>query len=602
MVRVKKVIQKKKHAKLHGELKEVVQDFSEEPEHKHEELVKKHDSMQLVKKKRIKESDTTKISVIVKLKDEYNPSKKKFHVMYLPVKDLPKLNEDKRIEKVYPSKKKSFTADTALTMVKVNRIENGIVSRLPGVPDGSGVIIGILDSGIDYLHPMFDDRVAYVWDLSSKIGKGWSSMCDYGTVFARNPDSSLNEFGLEEYTGDTLGHGTHVSGIAAGNDPKYGGVAPKATIVVVGKSSGLSDADILHGVEFVTYIADKLNMPAVINLSLSDQGAPHDGSSVLSQALNEYIRPGIIICAAAGNDGWHNSHASPKFINNTAIFNFRFLNGSSCSMNIVLDGDEEFTFRIVQENGFETPWFNIHDKPLWRGSNPRYPTTVTWAIDSAGMDEQDIQLKVVLFSRISGNVSSQFELQIQSPVHRDIHGWMIIGNNGEFYGDSVSNSHKIGSPGSSEAVITVGAVQSRLNWDSDVGNIDAKTFDKLVKFGASKSGELAPFSSPGPLRKSNCLKPDICAPGMFIISASASNPTIVEGPYQKYGRYLVLAGTSQACPVVCGLIALMLQYNNQLTKEKVMEQFRKLNNNSPWNPQMGYGLASYSDIQIPARL
>ena len=103
---------------------------------------------------------------------------------------------------------------------------------------GKGVIIGVVDSGIDSNHPAFQGRILRIWDQEIK------------------QKLTRENFSLSR---DTDGHGTHVAGIAAGNDNQYGGVAPEAELVIV--KSTLWDTDILEGIRYIFEFADELGKP-----------------------------------------------------------------------------------------------------------------------------------------------------------------------------------------------------------------------------------------------------------------------------------------------------------------------------------------------------
>jgi len=146
--------------------------------------------------------------------------------------------------------------------------------------DGSGITIGIIDTGIDASHP----------DLQGKV-IGWKD-------FVNGRSSPY----------DDNGHGTHVASIAAGtgaaSNGKYKGMAPGAKLVGIkvlsGEGSG-SISDIIAGVDWAVQNKDKYGI-RVINLSLGSSQSS-DGTDSLSQAVNNAWDAGIVVCVAAGNSG-----------------------------------------------------------------------------------------------------------------------------------------------------------------------------------------------------------------------------------------------------------------------------------------------------------
>ena len=186
---------------------------------------------------------------------------------------------------------------------------------------GKNVIVGIVDSGIDWCHPDFIDpdtgtsRILYLWDqtLSPQAGESSPSPYGYGVEYDQNIINSAlltcNHNLVREK--DDEGHGTHVAGTAAGNGEasqgKYTGAAPQAKIIFV--KTTFSDADIMDGVSYIFEKAAQLGMPAVVNLSLGGHAGPHDGTSLLSQALDQLSGEGKIVVVAAGNEGGDSVHA-----------------------------------------------------------------------------------------------------------------------------------------------------------------------------------------------------------------------------------------------------------------------------------------------------
>jgi subtilisin family serine protease len=205
--------------------------------------------------------------------------------------------------------------------------------------DGSGVLIGVADTGIDVLHPEMRDatgksRVAWLLDLSRKprarhkeledrFGiKDDSGIITTGEVLAKaDIDEMLADIASGACTegageacapSDEIGHGTHVAGIAAstGADGKYPGIAPKADIVFVRVTRSASDAieneDLVTAVDFMFDRATAEGRPMVVNLSLGSDFGPHDGTFLWEQAVAAHVgpeHPGHIIVAAAGNSG-----------------------------------------------------------------------------------------------------------------------------------------------------------------------------------------------------------------------------------------------------------------------------------------------------------
>ncbi|HEX2867451.1 MAG TPA: S8 family serine peptidase [Ignavibacteriales bacterium] len=156
---------------------------------------------------------------------------------------------------------------------------------------GDSVVIGILDSGIDYLHPA----------LGGGIGNGFKVIGGYDCYYDDTDPMDDN------------GHGSHVAGIAAA-DGLLKGVAPKARLLaikVLNRMGNGTESVILKGLEIAAdpnMDDNPEDMVDIANLSFGGTGYPED---VLSTAVNNAVRLGIVCCAAAGNLGRFNSISSP---------------------------------------------------------------------------------------------------------------------------------------------------------------------------------------------------------------------------------------------------------------------------------------------------
>ncbi|MBW2459948.1 MAG: S8 family serine peptidase, partial [Deltaproteobacteria bacterium] len=195
--------------------------------------------------------------------------------------------------------------------------------------DGTGVVVGIIDTGLDVAHADFRDlhgntRVAWLMqsgqprsyhpELEDEYGCTDPNQSPCAIFSGANIDKLLADFpGMVPRDAD--GHGTHVTSIAAGSGgtslpepPVYYGVAPGATLIIASPSpgGGFSDPAILNAARFIFDRADALGLPAVVNVSLGSDYGPHDGTSHLEQGLAALVgdhRPGRVMVVAAGNSG-----------------------------------------------------------------------------------------------------------------------------------------------------------------------------------------------------------------------------------------------------------------------------------------------------------
>ena len=199
--------------------------------------------------------------------------------------------------------------DSTLRFTHAGQVLEGTDYGLQQAYDGSGVIVGIIDSGFDYKHLAFRradnhdvTRIVRIYDTTDSTGHpviiGEESLP--GTVFM---DEQIDT--LKKDSGDT--HGTHVACIAAGlNVNGYGGMAPGADIVLCSApsmSSGIIESEVINCMKYICSYADSVGKPCVINISVSTRFGPHDGMDRMSKAIEQLTGPGRIIVLAAGNNG-----------------------------------------------------------------------------------------------------------------------------------------------------------------------------------------------------------------------------------------------------------------------------------------------------------
>mgnify|MGYP003290644567 CR=1 FL=1 len=210
-----------------------------------------------------------------------------------------------------------------LEEIGVNRVR-----RISGFDyRGSGILLGFVDTGIDYTHPVFltasgTSRVKAIWDQNTQSGEPPEGFL-YGT-----------EFGEEEIAAGTApkdenGHGTFLAGIAGGKEDQeadFFGVAPLAEIVVVKLKEAkpylkeyycmpedviaFSEADVMMGVKYLIAYASKVQKPLVLCLGIGSSLGSHRGTIPLSFYLDSLAyRPDVCLVTAVGNEGNKRHHA-----------------------------------------------------------------------------------------------------------------------------------------------------------------------------------------------------------------------------------------------------------------------------------------------------
>ena len=220
----------------------------------------------------------------------------------------------------------------------ITGVQGGGVSENPYQLTGRGVLVGIIDSGIDYSHPAFissngESRILYLWDQTAdgnanpdKIPAGYSGGVEYNKY---EIDAALREKNADirkqmlPVTDRGSGHGTSVAAVAAGSGngslgARYRGVALESDLIVVKLGQAGEGfprtTEIMEGINYVIGKAIELGMPAAVNLSFGNNNGAHNGGSLFENYITDVS--GVwknVICIASGNEGDARHHVNVQF-------------------------------------------------------------------------------------------------------------------------------------------------------------------------------------------------------------------------------------------------------------------------------------------------
>ncbi|MFH1007744.1 MAG: S8 family serine peptidase [Candidatus Latescibacterota bacterium] len=435
------------------------------------------------------------------------------------------------------------------TLVTPGTIYLGVnADQVHSTYDGTDVIVGIVDSGIDWDHgdfvkpgPLQTSRILSIWDqtLTPDGNEANPSGYTYGVEYTQahlngelvgNPTVSVRHQ-------PSASHGTHVAGIAAGDGSATGdgkasgtfaGMAPGADLIIVGTTFFRST--IVDGVNYIMTEAQNLGRPAVVNLSIGGLYGPHDGTDSYETALSSACGTGKMVVIAAGNSNNSNKHAEATYTEDAVITTFSVGTGITIlGIDLWHTGGDGYTCTISApgggsvSTGFES---EIEDSA---GDDTVYIYNANG--DPSNSDEE---VYIEISAGNSGALATgtwSFALSSRSPSSGDGHfdAWLFYPSAGPYFTSNVSNGKLVTEPGNAVDALCVASYNTK----------------------SSAQGDLSYFSSNGPTRDGR-QKPEIAAPGGGIYSAIPTSGDPEDGQHGS------LSGTSMAAPHVVGAVALLL--------------------------------------------
>ena len=459
--------------------------------------------------------------------------------------------------------------------------------------DGSGVVVAMIERGIDYTHPDFIDaqgntRIAYIYDMLNPAGASApGNPYGIGTIFTRADIDAALDAGTPLGSTDRFGHGTACTGIAAGDGSgmpgaPYRGAAPGATIIAVkvnhdafpagggiAGQAGFYNPDFLPvALQFVKDKSLELGLPSVALINLGSIGGPTDGSSAISRAMEEFGGPGrILVCGVGDDGGAPNRAADTVALNDTSFLQIRKGSAGNLRLEVWYSGDDRLTVSIQKPDG------SVYGPLPAPGNNATSATASQTGITyyHRGAD-QDF------------NNSDNGQRQILIDFSGDTGTYVVRLRGGLITDGSYFASLNPSTYSSPNRFLTHVYPGASINDFASAYNIIVPTdyvYDTTyvdldgifrARGGQGAVGDLWIGSSAGPTLDGR-LGVDIAVPGELSVGAYSPDTyyslfrfNMMEGSNGLYGLQNAVSG---AAPTLTGMIALMLEVNPVLNTEDV---------------------------------
>ena len=457
----------------------------------------------------------------------------------------------------------------------------GVISGLESGLTGRGVLVAVIDSGIDYYHPDFRNP-----DGTTRIGLLADQ--DRDRIYTREEINAALETGSRTSalalvpSTDPSGHGTAVAAIAAGNGREgngvYRGVAYESELMVVKLGTPLTDSfprttQLMKALDLVVRRAQDMNRPLAVNISFGNTYGSHDGTSLLETFINDMSGIGRnVIVAGTGNEGTGAGHRAGSLVMGQEENAQLSIAPYETGMGVQLWKSyvDQFSIRLVTPSGEIIGPIDSRLGP----QTLRYGGTqilIYYGKPSPFSRAQEVYFDFLPVRDYLDSGIWTFRLTPERIVTGRYDMWLpsrgILNPSTRFLRPVPETTLTI--PSTAANVISVGAYDDSYRAYAD-------------------------FSGRGFTRQTGQVKPDLAAPGVDIVTA------------RRGGGYEAVTGTSFAAPFVTGSAALLMQWgilqgnDPFLYGEKVKAYFtrgaRHLPGYDVWpNERLGYGTLCVRD-------
>ncbi|MDD2958622.1 MAG: S8 family serine peptidase [Lachnospiraceae bacterium] len=517
-----------------------------------------------------------------------------YGIIRIPASRIPELAAHPAIEYIEKPKRLFFAVNRGKAASCFSAVQTPEVDL-----KGQGIIVAVIDSGVDYFHPDFrkedgSTRILAIWDQTSAAGtppKGFLR----GSEFSQEQINQALSLGRREEgysivpSIDYSGHGTEVLGIAAGNGNasggQYAGGAPQSDILVVklgtpGENAFPSTTELMQALEYVIQKAREYQKPVAVNLSFGNVYGSHTGTSLLETYINEMADQWKnVISVGTGNEGGGRGHASGRLIpDQTTLLEFAVAEAETVlNLQLWKNYADEMEIILYHPNG-ESITLGGGQERTGEGAAGAYRYRM-------GRTELLVYYGMPAPYRVNQEIYIDF---IPAEDFVDSGVWKI-----ELLPKRItSGNYDLWLP--PEQVLNFGTGFRRPSPDTTL--TIPSTAEKVISVGAYDSNRMAfaSFSGRGYTSYPEKIKPTLVAPGVNITTTAPG------------GGYVSVTGTSFAAPFVTAAAALLMQWGivngadpylyGEKVKAYLQRGARKLPGFEQWpNPQAGWGALCVRD-------
>jgi hypothetical protein len=475
--------------------------------------------------------------------------------------------------------------DQAKNVTKAYQAWNGINNGLPQNYRGTGVVVGVIDTGMDFNHRFFFDssgntriKAVYLPNATEANGGtapqvGTSTLTGYHYTTPTQIAALTTDYNNES-------HGTHTTGCAGGSEVgNYAGMAPECDLVMCGLGDNLSQTAIVNSAKYIANYAKTQGKPCVISISLGSNTGPHDGSSYICRAYDQVATQyGAVILLSSGNEADANGYATRTLSSENDAFvvmhetstNGANVGGSSYYGTAIMDiwgrTNDQLKLKVLVVNKNTGAILYTSDEIT---SSTTLNSFGTWFNSSSSVEisfsSSNNRKNIYIYPVMKGAKLSSYRIayMVTSAAGNTIDAWTdggnasVIASSGSVSGYTLTRGTADGTMSDDicgSKTISVGAMASRSNYNSPYSINDVAYFSS---YGTDIKGDNHPF---------------ITAPGHYVISSlngydsyngqyGTSYSVSYNGRTHKWGE---MSGTSMSTPIAAGVVALYLQADPEL--------------------------------------